>query len=195
MSEYPWHFSLAEFEARYCYRRSKSKSEIARDVPFPSEAFAKILHDKGFALPVEWDNRFSFQQKEDSSINKTEIEEQKTVIGETLAPEDMSVVDGICVAQLRMLLDEKNEGTTFCPVLLAGVRTALLVGNKRKEMGSNWNSSAEKRFASRIAEEQCRKLGIVTANCGAKGKEKLEPSKDDKSAVSRCSRLTRKQSK
>lgn len=193
--EFPWHFSLAGFESRYCYKRQKSKNEVASNVPFPAEAFAKILHDKGLAIPVEWDRRFSFQQKEDSSVTNNETEEQKSAIVETLASDDMQVVDGITVEQIRGLLDEKNEGTTFCPVLLAAVRTALEVADRRKKIGPNWSFSAESSFAKKIADKRCVELGILTADSSAKGREKDRPSNADKDAVARCSRLTRMQSK
>lgn len=107
--------------------------------------------------------------------------------------DDIVVVNGVTVKQLRGLLDEKNEGKTFCPVLLAGVRTALEVADKRNTIGFDWSINAENSFAKRIAKKRCVELEIFTADSNAKGEEKEEPSNADTNAVARCSRLTRKQ--
>lgn len=167
-SKYLWHYSLAGFESKNCFSEEKNDFFITK-IHFPAIAFAKILHDKDIKLPVEWENRFSLQQKENSSIANNEIEKQKVVTVEAIAPDDMTVVKGLTVGQLRGLLDEKNEGSTFCPRLLAAIRVELELNKKRAQVEEPNNFTMlygknEKELRKTLIEDQCKKLKIFNCN-------------------------------
>lgn len=70
------------------------------------------------------------------------------------------VVRGITVGQLRGLLDEKNEGTTFCPRLLASIRVELELNAMRAQVKAPNNFT----FVYRKSEGDCRKE-LIEKHC------------------------------
>ena len=79
------------------------------------------------------------------------------------------VVRGITVGQLRGLLDEKNEGTTFCPRLLAAIRAELELNAMRAQVKKSntftmTHGKNEKACLKRLIEQQCRELRIFNCN-------------------------------
>lgn len=89
--------------------------------------------------------------------------------GTAFAPDDALIVEGITAGMLRSLLDEKNEGKTFRPRLLAAIRAGLDLDAKRSEIkpGSNFSltySESENECRKRLIIENCRSLGIFNCN-------------------------------
>lgn len=89
--------------------------------------------------------------------------------GTALAPDDALIVEGITAGMLRSLLDEKNEGRTFRPRLLAAIRAGLDLDAKKSEIkpGSNFSltySESEDECRKRLIIENCRSLGIFNCN-------------------------------
>lgn len=81
----------------------------------------------------------------------------------------IEVVSGVTLGQLRGLLDEKNEGTTFCPRLLAAIRAelelnAMRVQVKEPNTFTMTHGKDEKACLKRLIEQQCRELRIFNCN-------------------------------
>ena len=91
---------------------SDGGSEYASDLMFPIEAYKKFLEKSNLPFPSEW------KSQESEAVQKA-LPPKEFFLSRESAPDDMTVAEGITVGQLRGLLDEKNEGKTFCPVLLA----------------------------------------------------------------------------
>ena len=190
--------------AWYLWNSSVNGVSSVYGLVFDIETYEDFLLSNNLPLPIEWKpilesrrrvSELTLKLNEGKSSNSKASYQIESPENQSIVPNDMEVVAGLTVGKLRELLDEKNEGKTFCPVLLASARTAIEVAAARQRIGSQWSPSAEKRHAINIAEKKCVELGILTADSGAKGKDKLEPSKADKEAVARCSRLSRQQSK
>lgn len=190
--------------AWYLWNSSVNGASSVYGLVFDIETYEDFLLSNNLPLPIEWKpilesrrrvSELTLKLNEGKSSNSKASYQIESPENQSIVPNDMEVVAGLTVGKLRELLDEKNEGKTFCPVLLAAVRTALEVADRRKKIGPNWSFSAESSFAKKIADKRCVELGILTADSSAKGKEKDRPSNADKDAVARCSRLTRMQSK
>lgn len=87
------------------------------------------------------------------------IEETKKAADATVS-DNIEVVRGITVRQLRGLLDEKNEGTTFCPRLLASIRVELELNAMRAQVKAPNNFT----FVYRKSEGNCRKE-LIEKHC------------------------------
>ena len=85
--------------------------------------------------------------------------------GETISQANKSldaieIIEGVTVADIKALLDEKNEGTTFCPRLLAAIRVELELNAMRAQVKAPNNFT----FVYRKSEDDCRKE-LIEKHC------------------------------
>ena len=110
-------------------------------------------------------------------------------------PDSIEIVAGVTVGDMRALLDGRNEGKTFCPVLLAAVRAAKAANAFRAgvdEYGFKRSPTRLKGDIEAEARRQLEALRIYTGDRAAKTlEEKTKASDADIKAVVKCCRLER----
>lgn len=154
-----------------------NKSEDGMNLPHPVSCFKAFSRDK---LEPQAFSPFIFRManvidavtaKSDSKGLST-VEERPQSHSEQqneASIENIEVVDGVTVKQLRALLDEKNEGTTFCPRLLAAIRVELELNAMREQVkGANtftmMHGKSEGKCRKELIEQHCRALKIFNCN-------------------------------
>lgn len=144
---------------------------------------------EGLSAPIEADDEYLAGALDSAEVEAVAPSEPKA------DPDSIEIVAGVTVGDMRALLDERNEGKTFCPVLLAAVRVAKVANVFRVETDEYGFKRKGKRLKNDIETEvrrQLKAMRIYTANAAAKTpQEKTKPSDDDVDAVMRCCRTER----
>lgn len=128
-----------QYGATLCGYQSQNGNCRVWELEFPVEAYAAFLRDNGLPLPEAW-KRLDLDPPTQGAEAPAEAGNPETVEPEapSVAPDDSyEVVPGVTVGELRALLDEEREGTSFRPVLLVAIRAAIEIDRMRAQVPPN----------------------------------------------------------
>lgn len=148
-----------------------NKSENGMNLPHPVACFKAFSRDKLepqafspfiFRMADEIEAVADKRESKADELSKNDCEKQSDF-------ENIEVVEGVTVKQLRKLLDEKNEGTTFCPRLLAAIRVELELNAMREQVKAPntftmVHGKSEKDCLRELIEQHCNELEIFNCN-------------------------------
>lgn len=134
-----------------------------REVKFPVEAFKDFLRAEGLPMPDFWkDGPGTALKPAPAAYPVTAAPSQQDECREVesapvaAAPDDMEVVPGVTVGNLRAMIDEKSSA--YCPRLLAAIQTKIALMPRESVLR---NDTVYERYAKTESVSRLKALGVV----------------------------------
>lgn len=134
-----------------------------REVKFPVEAFKDFLRAEGLPMPDFWkDGPGTALKPAPAAYPVTAAPSQQDECREVesapvaAAPDDMEVVPGVTVGNLRAMIDEKSSA--YCPRLLAAIQTKIALMPRESVLR---NDTVYERYAKTESVFRLKALGVV----------------------------------
>ena len=143
----------------------KSLNEYVRDesLEFPVGAFKDFLRAEGMPMPDFWkDGPGTALKPAPAAYPVTAAPSQQDECREVesapvaAAPDDMEVVPGDTVGNLRAMIDEKSSA--YCPRLLAAIQTKIALMPRESVLR---NDTVYERYAKTESVSRLKALGVV----------------------------------
>lgn len=143
----------------------KSLNEYVRveSLEFPVGAFKDFLRAEGMPMPDFWkDGPGTALKPAPAAYPVTAAPSQQDECREVesapvaAAPDDMEVVPGITVGNLRAMIDEKSSA--YCPRLLAAIQTKIALMPRESVLR---NDTVYERYAKTESVSRLKALGVV----------------------------------
>lgn len=145
----------------------KSLNEYVRveSLEFPVGAFKDFLRAEGMPMPDFWKDgpgtalkpapaAYPVTAAPSQQDECREVEPPKTA--PAAAPDDMEVVPGVTVGNLRAMIDEKSSA--YCPRLLAAIQTKIALMPRESVLR---NDTVYERYAKTESVSRLKALGVV----------------------------------
>ena len=172
----------------------KSLNEYVRveSLEFPVGAFKDFLRAEGMPMPDFWkDGPGTALKPAPAAYPVTAAPSQQDECREVepapvaAAPDDMEVVPGVTVGNLRAMIDEKSSA--YCPRLLAAIQTKIALMPRESVLR---NDTVYERYAKTESVSRLKALGVVNPKDKSRNPD---PADLDVNAVARI--LCRKRKK
>lgn len=143
----------------------KSLNEYVRveSLEFPVGAFKDFLRAEGMPMPDFWkDGPGTALKPAPAAYPVTAAPSQQDECREVesapvpAAPDDMEVVPGVTVGNLRAMIDEKSSA--YCPRLLAAIQTKIALMPRESVLR---NDTVYERYAKTESVSRLKALGVV----------------------------------
>lgn len=143
----------------------KSLNEYVRveSLEFPVGAFKVFLRAEGMPMPDFWkDGPGTALKPAPAAYPVTAAPSQQDECREVesapvaAAPDDMEVVPGVTVGNLRAMIDEKSSA--YCPRLLAAIQTKIALMPRESVLR---NDTVYERYAKTESVSRLKALGVV----------------------------------
>ena len=143
----------------------KSLNEYVRveSLEFPVGAFKDFLRAKGMPMPDFWkDGPGTALKPAPVACPVTAAPSQQDECREVesapvaAAPDDMEVIPGVTVGNLRVMIDEKSSA--YCPRLLAAIQTKIALMPRESVLR---NDTVYERYAKTESVSRLKALGVV----------------------------------
>lgn len=143
----------------------KSLNEYVRveSLEFPVGAFKDFLRAEGMPMPDFWkDGPGTALKPAPAAYPVTTAPSQQDECREVesapvaAAPDDMEVVPGVTVGNLRAMIDEKSSA--YCPRLLAAIQTKIALMPRESVLR---NDTVYERYAKTESVSRLKALGVV----------------------------------
>ena len=143
----------------------KSLNEYVRveSLEFPVGAFKDFLRAEGMPMPDFWkDGPGTALKPAPAAYPGTAAPSQQDECREVesalvaAAPDDMEVVPGVTVGNLRAMIDEKSSA--YCPRLLAAIQTKIALMPRESVLR---NDTVYERYAKTESVSRLKALGVV----------------------------------
>lgn len=143
----------------------KSLNEYVRveSLEFPVGAFKDFLRAEGMPMPDFWkDGPGTALKPAPAAYPVTAAPSQQDECREVesapvaAAPDDMEVVPGVTVGNLRAMIDEKSSA--YCPQLLAAIQTKIALMPRESVLR---NDTVYERYAKTESVSRLKALGVV----------------------------------
>lgn len=143
----------------------KSLNEYVRveSLEFPVGAFKDFLRAEGMPMPDFWkDGPGTALKPAPAAYPVTAAPSQQDECREVesapvaAAPDDMEVVPGVTVGNLRAMIDEKSSA--YCPRLLAAIQTKIALMPRESVLQ---NDTVYERYAKTESVSRLKALGVV----------------------------------
>lgn len=143
----------------------KSLNEYVRveSLEFPVGAFKDFLRAEGMPMPDFWkDGPGTALKPAPAAYPVTAVPSQQDECREVesapvaAAPDDMEVVPGVTVGNLRAMIDEKSSA--YCPRLLAAIQTKIALMPRESVLR---NDTVYERYAKTESVSRLKALGVV----------------------------------
>lgn len=153
----------ASFMGRVWICESLMSSFRIEEIEFPVDAFKDFLRAEGLPMPDFWQDvpgtalkpapvacpvtAAPSQQDECREVESAPV---------AAAPDDMEVVPGVTVGNLRAMIDEKSSA--YCPRLLAAIQTKIALMPRESILR---NDTVYERYAKTESVSRLKALGVV----------------------------------
>lgn len=153
-------FYMGSFMGRHCLNGDNERIE---SLEFPVEAFKDFLRAEGLPMPDFWQDvpgtalkpapvacpvtAAPSQQDECREVESAPV---------AAAPDDMEVIPGVTVGNLRVMIDEKSSA--YCPRLLAAIQTKIALMPRESVLR---NDTVYERYAKTESVSRLKALGVV----------------------------------
>lgn len=143
----------------------KSLNEYVRveSLEFPVGAFKDFLRAEGMPMPDFWqDGPGTALKPAPAAYPVTAAPSQQDECREVesapvaAAPDDMEVIPGVTVGNLRVMIDEKSSA--YCPRLLAAIQTKIALMPRESVLR---NDTVYERYAKTESVSRLKALGVV----------------------------------
>lgn len=178
--------------ATLCGFESIDPAERFADLTFPREAYVAWLRMRNLPLPEAWAHLDAEPQPAEIPEQADNAEMDSPPPSRAFEPEDgYEVVPGVSLGDLRALLDERNEGSTFRPLLLAAIKSAIGIAKMQEEVpeGSTFLHHYNKGVPT--AETEIRRNELAALGCWDPLSKAHRVSKADMDRVEQVLRLAR----
>lgn len=156
-------FYMGSFMGRHCLNGDNERIE---SLEFPVEAFKDFLRAEGLPMPDFWQTKTGSTDghiKPDPAVcpvtaAPSQQDECREVESAPVAaaPDDMEVVPGVTVGNLRAMIDEKSSA--YCPRLLAAIQTKIALMPRESVLR---NDTVYERYAKTESVSRLKALGVV----------------------------------
>lgn len=155
--------SRITFMGRVWERPMSEWPSSLREVKFPVEAFKDFLRAEGLPMPDFWQDVPGTALKiapaacpvtAAPSLQDECREVESAPVA--AAPDDMEVVPGVTVGNLRAMIDEKSSA--YCPRLLAAIQTKIALMPRESALR---NDTVYERYAKTESVSRLKALGVV----------------------------------
>lgn len=153
----------ASFMGRVWICESLMSSFRIEEIEFPVDAFKDFLRAEGLPMPDFWkDGPGTALKPAPAAYPVTAAPSQQDECREVesapvaAAPDDMEVVPGVTVGNLRAMIDEKSSA--YCPRLLAAIQTKIALMPRESVLR---NDTVYERYAKTESVSRLKALGVV----------------------------------